>query len=310
MLDGLDDIPWATVADANGTSAHVPGLVRLLLKPDVVDWSPALEELWNSVDQGVVYDATVRALPFLIELAAKRSICCRHRLLKLLGHIAAASVYWSRESKTPWPMADDERRVYRDLLAASWHAIGDACHTAVDSLSDADARVRLAAAYFIGQAADVISRAGLAATQASGAALCQRLWFDASPLVRGSAALALGELSPFWPDAIMALDNLSMADTPAVRLCAALALVGSTPVPPSWCMQTLEAAVRDPDGTNWAFHDSDSTAQDEWDASSLGQAYAATGFDAPRTLCIDFPWFTGGPVEHCTTVLSAARRAE
>ena len=69
MLKGLDDIEWSRLTHAYGAATDVPVLITSLISPDEDQRCAALQELFTNIwHQGTIYDASVQALPFLIEL--------------------------------------------------------------------------------------------------------------------------------------------------------------------------------------------------------------------------------------------------
>ena len=69
MLEGLDDIDWHRLSHAYGEASDVPNLIRDVVSPDQEQRDSALQQLFATIwHQGTVYEATVHALPFLIDL--------------------------------------------------------------------------------------------------------------------------------------------------------------------------------------------------------------------------------------------------
>lgn len=96
MLEGLDNVPWATFTHAYGAADDLPALLRDLraLLRDLRAGDPAardqaLEELITSIThQGSRYLATAPAVRFLAELVAAPDTPNRHGIMQLLGYAA------------------------------------------------------------------------------------------------------------------------------------------------------------------------------------------------------------------------------
>jgi hypothetical protein len=131
-LRGLDDVPWSELTHAYGSASDVPGHIRSLLSPDASKRADAFRELFASIcHQGTVYEATVHALPFLIELLRDTTISDRDTLALLVARIAAGGgnneATWSAEiinpfTRKPVPKPPDlkkriarERRIVREV---------------------------------------------------------------------------------------------------------------------------------------------------------------------------------------------------
>jgi len=70
VLDGLDDVDWASLTHAYGPATDVPGQLRALAGPES---AAALEALYGNIyHQGTTYPASAAAVPFLFELAPAR----------------------------------------------------------------------------------------------------------------------------------------------------------------------------------------------------------------------------------------------
>ena len=94
MLEGLDKVDWSSLRHAYGTAEDVPGLIRGLTSPSPDERRAAIYELYGNLwHQGTIYEATPRAVPFLIELAASEKTPDRHEILSYLGTLANGSSY-------------------------------------------------------------------------------------------------------------------------------------------------------------------------------------------------------------------------
>ncbi|MFC4148079.1 hypothetical protein ACFO0M_17640 [Micromonospora mangrovi] len=151
----LEEIDWSGLTHAYGPADDVPKLLRHA--------TDHLDELWDRLfGQGVVYPATVAAVPFIADLARTAP---------------------ARRAEFAWMLG---------MLADPRHASGDsfeAVRAAVTAqpplpLDDPDPEVRAAAAY-------VLAQTGGPAT-----ALHERAGVEEDPKVRASLMLALGKLDP------------------------------------------------------------------------------------------------------------------
>ncbi|MGY8769746.1 MAG: HEAT repeat domain-containing protein [Pirellulales bacterium] len=74
MLDKLDEIDWHQLTHAYGPADDVPDLLRALLSQDKKKREETSYELFSNIwHQGTVYEATIYAVPFLIELLSDPS---------------------------------------------------------------------------------------------------------------------------------------------------------------------------------------------------------------------------------------------
>ncbi len=90
-MDELDRIPWKQLKHAYGTAADVPGLLRALRTAprDRSDDDAPLWSVFTSIcHQGTVYEASCYAVPYLLKLAADRTVPDRAGVLFLLAEIA------------------------------------------------------------------------------------------------------------------------------------------------------------------------------------------------------------------------------
>ena len=69
ILKGLDDVDWASIRHAYGPASDVPDLLRALVSDNLTVREQAHYKLMSSiVHQGTVYEASVEAIPFLVQL--------------------------------------------------------------------------------------------------------------------------------------------------------------------------------------------------------------------------------------------------
>jgi hypothetical protein len=106
-LDGLDEIDWSKLTHAYGEASDVPDLIKALVSPRPDEREAAYGELFSNIyHQGTVYDASVHALPFLIDLLATPGTLELDSLAMLVAGIAGGSgyceVHYAREWTNPF----------------------------------------------------------------------------------------------------------------------------------------------------------------------------------------------------------------
>jgi hypothetical protein len=111
MFETLDQVEWDKLNDAYGPAGAIPGRIRMLASPKKSKRERALEDLSYTIyHQGTIYDSSVAAVPFLLEIVASAEVEDRTPALELLQalstgcsyHEAHASLFFNREkSKTP-----------------------------------------------------------------------------------------------------------------------------------------------------------------------------------------------------------------
>jgi hypothetical protein len=94
MLDGLDQVEWSRLKHAYGAAEDVPDLIRALTSRSADERRAAWHELYGTLwHQGTIYEATLHAVPFFIELAASDETPDRGEILSYLGALADGSSY-------------------------------------------------------------------------------------------------------------------------------------------------------------------------------------------------------------------------
>src|SRR5262245_10440033 len=89
MLEGLDAIPWAQLTHAFGSAANVAAMLLKLASSDAAEQQQGFDECYVAIwHQGTVYEATVYAMPFLMELAMNRAMSRRAELVGLISALA------------------------------------------------------------------------------------------------------------------------------------------------------------------------------------------------------------------------------
>ncbi|WP_428962672.1 hypothetical protein [Micromonospora fluostatini] len=119
MLDGLDTVDWARLGHAYGSAGDVPDQIRALRSPDPEVRERALGALYSNIfHQGIRYEASAYAVPFLLELLAHPDTPEPEWVLALLTSLAVGY----DESFLPdgVPVAEYRRAAEggRELLAA------------------------------------------------------------------------------------------------------------------------------------------------------------------------------------------------
>lgn len=89
MLDGIDQVDWASYHHAYGPANDVPDDVRALRSSDPEVRADALGRLYGSVfHQGTRWRASQHVVPFLVELASDPNAGHRADIVGLLAHLA------------------------------------------------------------------------------------------------------------------------------------------------------------------------------------------------------------------------------
>ena len=120
MLNGIDDLKWASMHHAYGPADGVPAMLRGLLDADEEVRADAEEGLWGAVHhQGDVYDSTLATIPFLLEIASQLGPSQRTALdlLASYGGVDATSLLEHGEA-VPWRNPGDTYRQAESSVAA------------------------------------------------------------------------------------------------------------------------------------------------------------------------------------------------
>jgi hypothetical protein len=222
VLDGIDDIDWASVHHAYGPAVDVPGDLRDLLAPDRATRGAALHRLYGSIfHQGTRWRASRLAVPFLTQLASDATVQDRHTVVELIGHLAVgyheawldhgvdSSELMSGDAEFAAGNNEfhmDELDVYRSV-----------CREASRLLSlcaDDDPSVRHATSYLLGFLPDI-------GDDALGA-LVERAKLEETPKLRANALIALALLAQSLDrNDPIGFDRFLDWDDPAVTYAAA-----------------------------------------------------------------------------------------
>lgn len=90
MFANVDDINCASFEHAYGPATDLPKMLRSLASPDRAEWESALHAAYGNIfHQGTRYSATPKAIPFLIEIAARPETKHRSQIMSLLVHCVA-----------------------------------------------------------------------------------------------------------------------------------------------------------------------------------------------------------------------------
>jgi hypothetical protein len=181
MLVGVDDVDWGSLEHAYGSAEDVPGWIRGLADPDPAVREQSLDALHGAVHhQGDVYDSTVAAVPFLLELLTTAGLPGRAGVAQWLAGVA---------DLTEWP-AEDELDEHTGMMlrhARQAHARAAAAVPALTSLTaDPDPEVRAAVPGLLAVLTDAVP--GLTGL------LIGRLTDEEDPAVRQALLDTLGRL--------------------------------------------------------------------------------------------------------------------
>jgi hypothetical protein len=137
-MRNLDAIDWPSLNHAYGSAADVPALLEQISAEVAADREAAFRELHSSIaHQGSVYEATLHALPFLIDLLEQPDHPSGDRVALLVATILAAvnttAVHYSKPMINPFtrqlvpPPRDLRKRIAtEDALLKEIRRIGAA----------------------------------------------------------------------------------------------------------------------------------------------------------------------------------------
>ncbi|MFC6023713.1 hypothetical protein ACFP2T_47120 [Plantactinospora solaniradicis] len=245
MLDGLDDIDWASYDGAYGPCSEAPDILRAMASPDPEVAGEGRFDFASSIwHQGTVYPVTAVAVPFLIELASTPGVDKREHLLRVLGDLCDPDQTGGKDQP--------------DVRAAV------AVHSGplMPLLVDPDPRIRECAAY-------AVANCGPHALDA----LRERWTAETEPAVRAVLLPGLALRDPAGSAGL--LRSAARSEPLAVRAAAALATIrAGLSLPPDVLGPVAEALGHPENGDNpWRRHD-----------GLLGEILAAVDGDTARTL--------------------------
>jgi len=199
-LAGLNDVPWAQLQDAYGSAADVPDQIRALVEEDANARNAAFESLFSNIwHQGTVYEATIHALPFLIEILRTDACPDRDSIVLLVACIIAGHGYWEVHKSilltNPFTHSPVAKPADLEIKLATERAVVDAVRKIgspavpllLPELSNPEADVRKAVAEALGK------YAGLTPTVLP--ALRSALGGERDGDVRGAIQNAINDLS-------------------------------------------------------------------------------------------------------------------
>jgi hypothetical protein len=95
IFENLDDVPWDKLQHAYGSAEDVPQLLRNLVSPIETERQGAIYELFGNIwHQGTVYEATLYAVSFLIEILKSDRVSDKDEIAMLLASIAGGQGYY------------------------------------------------------------------------------------------------------------------------------------------------------------------------------------------------------------------------
>lgn len=156
MFKNLDSVPWRDLTHAYGSAKDVPDYIRALTSPDEKAASEALFELNGNIwHQGSVYDASLHAVPFLIEAVRHARPKTQAEILDLLGRLAHGHGFYDVHlhmehvgdaiAKSIDGDPDETRNAERNLVRDITLAVFDGQELYFDSLKSEVLAVRVAA---------------------------------------------------------------------------------------------------------------------------------------------------------------------
>ncbi|MBL7257704.1 HEAT repeat domain-containing protein [Paractinoplanes lichenicola] len=174
MLETLDDVPWSDLHHASGSAEDVPARLRSLLSGDAEVRRQARRACHdNLVHQGLRYEASARAVPFLLEMLDSPSTPERAELIELLVALAIGDEEsWLSHGAEP---AGPEARAHE--------TVGRGVPLFARLLDDDEAGVRRMAAFALGW---------FPASAATSVPALAWALLDADESVAATAALSLG----------------------------------------------------------------------------------------------------------------------
>lgn len=159
MFEGLDGINWASLKHAYGSAGDVPDMIRRLASSDESERHEALHAAYGNIfHQGTRYEATPKAIPFLIRLAGRPNgdPAATQEVLELITHCVAgyfnatygpktgSGAIWGSETR---PMEDygETSQILQDCEAAAEPAMS----VCIRLLGERAAASRMAALHLI-----------------------------------------------------------------------------------------------------------------------------------------------------------------
>lgn len=208
MLERLGDTRWDDTHHAYGPAGDTPSHIRDLTSPLASVRRRALDQLIGSIcHQGTVYSATARAVPFLIEVAAQRSVPDRAGVLELLSIIAESTGHPDKPGREPLEWLDDLR-----------HELRAGVGMFIDLLRDEGPAVRLQAINLLSRLPDERKR--------TLPYLYQAATGDAEPSIRATAIVAVARMSEQRDNEAIGVLRRAFETDPSASCRAAAAVLG------------------------------------------------------------------------------------
>lgn len=230
MLERVHDIPWRQYHDAYGPSKKTPALLQALASNDPQRRAGALDELSSTIyHQGSVYEATVHAVPFLLEMLAAPSYTGKAAVFEMLQLIAEGTSYhdvhqhlFIMREAAQTPQYQAKMRAEEGWVARVAEEVRKGVGLYVALLKDADPAVRISAAGMLVRVKD------LDADALRRRALLESIESEADARVRAAAIAALASTAANDTDAPAVLRALFERERdPACRATLAILLVGT-----------------------------------------------------------------------------------
>lgn len=125
MLDNLRNIDWDNLTcGVDGSATRVPGYIRQLRSRNRRTCEQAIRDLQARINQdGVVFEATPLAVPFLLELLQARRVQCKDLILWILSWLTSPDydTYAAPQNQKDWyrqafDVVSGGSAIYRGLL--------------------------------------------------------------------------------------------------------------------------------------------------------------------------------------------------
>jgi hypothetical protein len=223
VLQGLDDIDWASLGSASGTADDLPAMLRAIAAGVEPDAGDAVDDLVNEVfHQTTVWECTDPAVPFIVELAVAPTVAHRASLVYLLASLSYEGVTAVRpHAPRLLPLLDDADEAVRECAAylVAW------CD-APAALTGPALRRRWA-----DEQVPLVRASVLAATGAldldRGRSLAEATLHDPDPVLRAAAGWVLVRMREWWseedvplpPGMLEAVASAFAAGDPLARWC-------------------------------------------------------------------------------------------
>lgn len=226
MLEGLEVINWHALEHAYGMADDLPDLLRSLASADAPFRQDALSKLYSNIyHQGTVFEATVYAIPFLIELIQTEAVKDRDKILIYLAHLARGHSYLEEHQNLLFYSDELDNSEFQVQIQqeTTWarhvnYAVCSGTNIYLNLLEHNDSKFRTAAPYILAccqqRASEIIPH------------LKHCLAQERSLQVKASLILSLGLLElPQLANIELFIQFLSSEESDLVRLSAAMALV-------------------------------------------------------------------------------------